>query len=267
VSSIEAAQPSFAAHGWGIARGLFDAPEVAELTAHFMAMRAEGPKPGDYAGEPGPDGDDDPLLAWPRLIHMHRWDARSLRWMLDARLRRGLEALLAAVGRPGTPSAVQTMLYFKPPGARGQALHQDQAYLRASPGTCAAAWLALDRADESNGCMRVVEGSGRLPILAHGAVDTADSFTAVGVLDLPADAVVVPAVMEPGDVLFFTGEVVHGSLPNRSDRFRRALIGHYLSADVAEVDPFYLPALAPDGEPASVAPAPRDGPGVDPDLG
>lgn len=36
------------------------------------------------------------------------------------------------------------------------------------------------------------------------------------------------AVPNPGDVLFFHGAVVHGSLPNRStDRFRRALIGYY----------------------------------------
>jgi ectoine hydroxylase-related dioxygenase (phytanoyl-CoA dioxygenase family) len=33
--------------------------------------------------------------------------------------------------------------------------------------------------------------------------------------------------MEPGDVLFFNGQVIHGSLPNRSStRFRRALIAH-----------------------------------------
>ena len=34
------------------------------------------------------------------------------------------------------PYAAQTMFYFKPPGARGQALHQDQTPLRVQPGTC-----------------------------------------------------------------------------------------------------------------------------------
>jgi len=257
VTPLDAARPSFARHGWGVVRGLFGRVEVDALTRHFMAMRAEGPKPGDFAGVPGPDGDDDPLLAWPRLIHMHRWDAVSREWMLDARILECLVALLEAVGLPGEPSAVQTMLYFKPPGARGQALHQDQAYLRASPGTCAAAWMALERADGANGCIRLLERSGRGPLLEHGTVAAVDSFTDVGVLDVP-DGAIVEAVMDPGDVLFFTGEAVHGSAPNRSDRFRRALIGHYLSADVTEVDPYYLPALDAAGAERSIRPAPRD---------
>jgi len=45
--------------------------------------------------------------------------------------------------------ACQSMLYFKPPGARGQVLHQDNFYLHARRGTCVAAWLALDRSDEA----------------------------------------------------------------------------------------------------------------------
>jgi ectoine hydroxylase-related dioxygenase (phytanoyl-CoA dioxygenase family) len=65
--------------------------------------------------------------------------------------RRALTTLLDGV----EPFAVQTMLYFKPPGARGQAVHQDQYYLRVDPGTRIAAWQALDRCDEENGCLEV----------------------------------------------------------------------------------------------------------------
>ncbi len=50
--------------------------------------------------------------------------------------------------------------------------------------------------------------------------------------------------MEPGDVLFFNGQLVHGSFPNRSqDRFRRSLIGHYIVGDARKVGMFYQPAL------------------------
>ena len=49
--------------------------------------------------------------------------------MIDARLNKWMTSIL---GRE--PYAVQTMFYFKPPGARGQALHQDQFYLRVDPG-------------------------------------------------------------------------------------------------------------------------------------
>ena len=93
---------------------------------------------------------DDPLLAFPRMIHMHRWDEESLHWMIDDRICGCLTDLLGE-----TPFAVQTMLYFKPPGSRGQALHQDQHYLKTEPGTC----VALDRCDEENGCLQIVPGS------------------------------------------------------------------------------------------------------------
>ena len=35
--------------------------------------------------------------------------------------------------------------------------------------------------------------------------------------------------MQPGDVVFFHGLTIHGSMPNRTtDRFRRAFICHYV---------------------------------------
>jgi hypothetical protein len=53
--------------------------------------------------------------------------------------------------------------------------------------------------------------------------------------------------MEPGDVLFFNGSLVHGSEPNRSDRFRRSLVGHYIHGDARECALWYHPALRLDG--------------------
>ncbi len=67
-------------------------------------------------------------------------------FLFGINLNRVMTALLGA-----EPYAVQTMFYFKPAGARGQALHQDQYYLRAQLGTCMAAWMAVDDCDEENG--------------------------------------------------------------------------------------------------------------------
>ncbi len=55
-------------------------------------------------------------------------------------------------------------------------------------------------------------------------------------------------VMEAGDALFFHGSMVHGSDPNRSDRFRRSLIFHYIPQTSVKVANFYLPLLSPDGK-------------------
>ncbi len=231
---------SYQTHGCVVVPGLFSASEVDTFREHFMRLRAQGTYPGDF------DGVDltstDPLKRFPRMIHMHRWDDLSLRWVLDPRLRDTLSALIGE-----EPLAVQTMLYFKPAGARGQALHQDQTYLRVQPGTCIAAWLALDPCDEQNGCMQVVPGTHTLPLLCTERADTQSSFTDVTV-PLPPGAQPVPVPMQPGDVLFFNGQIIHGSFPNTSaDRFRRSLIGHYIAADAEKVGGFYHPALRMDG--------------------
>lgn len=229
-------------NGYAVVRGLFGADEVAAYREHFMTLRKRGSYEGDLAGVDLTS--HDPLKRYPRMIHMHRWDELSLRWVIDARLNACMTGLL---GRE--PYAVQTMLYFKPPGARGQALHQDNFYLRAQPGTCMAAWLALDACDEANGCMQVVPGSHTWPLLCTVKADTKVSFTDVTVPLAPGQ-VAQPVVMAAGDVLFFNGALVHGSFPNTTaDRFRRALIGHYIEGDAAQVAEFYHPALRMDGSP------------------
>jgi hypothetical protein len=148
------------------------------------------------------------------------------------------------------------MLYFKPAGARGQALHQDQYYLRVQPGTCMAAWLALDDCDEANGCMQVVPGSHTWPVLCTTKADTTQSFTDVTV-PLPEGTEVRPVIMRAGDVLFFNGQLVHGSFPNRTtDRFRRSLIGHYIQGEASEVARWYHPVLRMDGTPLELGVSP-----------
>lgn len=233
---------AFDREGYLVARGVFGAGDVDRLRDHFMTLRRRGPHPHDLAGVRV--AGHDPLRRYPRMAQMHRWDEVTLQWLIDSRLRERLTALLGE-----EPYAVQSMLYFKPPGSHGQALHQDNYYLRAEPGTCVAAWMALDPTDEENGCMMVVPGSQRWPILCTAKADTQVSFTDVTV-PVPDDHPSLPVRMEPGDVLFFNGSLVHGSKPNTSTgRFRRALIGHYIQAEAQKVAKYFHPALRMDGTP------------------
>jgi len=241
MSNASAADKTFFdQNGFVLIRNLFNADETAMYREHFMRIRESGTVPGDtHIANPSTN---DPLLRYPRLMQMHRWDEASLKWLLEPRLD---ECLTTLLGRE--PFAVQTMMYFKPPGARGQALHQDNYYLRVQPGTCMAAWMALDTCDESNGCLQVVPGSHTWPILCTVPADTAQSFTDVTV-PIPEGMPVVSVKMNPGDVLFFQGSLVHGSLPNTTDdRFRRALVAHYIEGDSEKVSKWYQPTLRMDG--------------------
>jgi phytanoyl-CoA hydroxylase len=230
----------FLEHGYVVVPGLFTEPEVAFYREHYTNMRLEAAYPGDDAGVDSQS--HDPLKKYPRMIHMHHWDDHSMNYLLEPRIR---EILAAFVG--SDPYAVQTMLYFKPAGARGQALHQDNYYLRVQPGTCLAAWTALDDCDEENGCMQMVPGSHAWPILCPVQADTSASFTDTTV-PLPPGTPVEPIRMSAGDTLFFNGSIVHGSFPNTSrDRFRRSLIAHYVQGDAEQIGQWYNPVLRMDG--------------------
>ena len=243
----------FEVDGYAVARDLFTTDEVDFYIDHCTRLREAGLYAGDFSGvDPS---DTDPLKAFPRVIHMHRWDDVSLKWMIDARTAGWLEQL---TGQP--VYAVQTMLYFKPAGSPGQALHKDQFYLKAKPGTCMAAWMALDRCDEANGCLQVLPRSGDLPVLCTESADIIQSFTDVTV-PVPSQMEAIPIALDPGDVLFFNGAVIHGSLPNTTtDRFRRSLIGHYVTGDATEVSKFYKPVLDMAGQEVDFAESPGGGP-------
>ena len=83
--------------------------------------------------------------------------------------------------------------------------------------------LALDDAEEENGCLRVVRGShrrGMLPGLSD-AGQLGPLFTDPRHFDLSAQ---VAVAMPGGSLLFFDPHTVHGSEPNRSGKPRRALL-------------------------------------------
>jgi phytanoyl-CoA hydroxylase len=213
---------NYAANGYHVERRLFAREEAEAMLRYYMERRAEGPKPGDFAGveRRTSSEESDPLQVFPRFINMHHWDEPTRRWMNDPRLIRIIERLM---GQP--PLLMQTMIYFKPPGSRGQSFHQDNLYLRLTP--VVAAWVALDPCDAENGAMEMVRGSHLLGLLPGEAADTDLSFT--------DDQTVVPPYLkrdliplEPGDAVFFHGMTIHGSMPNRSEeRFRRSFICHY----------------------------------------
>ena len=103
----------------------------------------------------------------------------------------------------------------------------------------------------------------RWPPTRASCIEQADhdaSFTNL-MVPLPAHLAPEDVIMEPGDVLFFNGQVIHGSLPNRSrTRFRRALIAHYIAGEARQVAHYYFPVLAMDGREVALEQGPGGGP-------
>jgi len=231
----------FERDGFLVVRGLLSRDEAEELREHFMAMQQASLVPGSEARQhyqplSMEEARGDVLKHFPRIMMPHRFDETSRNYMLDARFESVLRELFGE-----EPLAAQSMFYFKPPGARGQALHQDNFYLKVSPGTCMAAWVSLDDADSQNGTLFVVPGSHKQPVLCPHAADLRTSFTTEEV-DIPEGLEQVEVKLEAGDVLFFNGTLIHGSYPNvTSDRFRRSFICHYVGASTTQMNSGYYP--------------------------
>ncbi|NBC69398.1 phytanoyl-CoA dioxygenase family protein [Paenibacillus sacheonensis] len=213
----------FKEEGYLIVRGLFDSEDIRAIRDTFMDIQANGALPGYFEPASYEEANGDPLLMYPRILYPHRVIELAKSYMLDPRI---VDILADMMGEE--PLAAQSMFYYKPPGSRGQALHQDNYYLRVEPGTCIAAWTAIDACDEENGGLVVVPQTQFLDIQCPHEADPSVSFFRDEV-DLPAGSRIVPANMAAGDVLFFNGSTIHGSYPNYSaDRFRRSFICHYV---------------------------------------
>lgn len=226
--------------GYLIVPGLFTDEEVQALRDFFQHHESSRqPVPGHWEPVTGSDSQDaSPLEQFPRMMHPHRFADLPRQMMLHPNLGQALKQLVG-----DDVVAVQSMIYFKPPGAKGQALHQDNLYLQVKPDTCYAAWVAVDAAEPDNGGMYVVPGSHKMDILCPESADLNESFTN-HLVNAPKGMQAVPAKMQPGDVLFFNGSVIHGSGKNKTaDRWRRSFICHYMPRSSTQIAAHYFPVL------------------------
>lgn len=215
-------------HGYLIVPNMFDTETAETMREHYMALRAEGEKPGDYGGTK--DAPNDANHQYPRMIQMHKWDDRSEQWSSHPKILSAVEALIN-----DEPVLNQTMFYFKPPQSRGQGLHQDEQYITIDP--LIGVWIPVDTSDHDVGQMVVVPGSHKAGLYQVEKANTDISFTNAQTV-LPQNANVVGLDMNPGDVLFFHGRIIHGSYANvTSDRWRRTFICHYIGKHAQKFEP------------------------------
>jgi phytanoyl-CoA hydroxylase len=251
---------AFTTEGYLVVRGLFREEELAEVESTFEEL-SHTVVPGHF--EPVLEGDAvDPLKRYPRVMHPHRFNQTAMKYMLHKPV---MEILADLYGEDAL--AAQSMFYYKPPGSRGQALHQDNFYLKVEPGNCIAAWTAVDCADEDNGCLLVVPKTSGHDIVCPDEADANESFTTHYVKP-PRDHKPLPAVMDRGDVLFFNGNLIHGSYRNKTkDRFRRSFICHYANASATHIAQHYRPLFHADGTEAHLEVNPDGGPcGIEQDT-
>jgi phytanoyl-CoA hydroxylase len=160
-------------------------------------------------------------LAVRKLMGFANYDARLKAMADDAGILDLLQRLMA-----DEPVLFQEMALLKGPGGREKPWHQDCAYFDMPLGTSViGVWIALDEANQENGCLHIMPGSHRDGPVNHFKVrDWQICDTEVQ----KERAVAVP--IAAGGCLLWHGMTHHGSPPNLSTQRRRALQFHYKPA-------------------------------------
>ena len=234
---------SFRRDGYLHIRGLVAPEELAEL-AQFTEDMIAGTRAMPGIPPPPAHLTDAERRHYYERIHMpHLTSEIAERFLLHPRIVDVLEALIG----PDVLS-LQTMLFFKQPGQAGQGFHQDSYYIPTQPDTLIGAWLAIDPADEENGCLWMTPGSQHEPIYPDCDGATQQGDTILGDIESIKNAShpdvekntlaqiaigydrEVPIHAQPGDLVLFGGHVFHRSHQNDSERPRRAFVSHYCNA-------------------------------------
>lgn len=114
--------------------------------------------------------------------------------------------------------------------------HQDASFWALSPARTVTVWLAIDEADAQNSAMRFIPGShraGRLPV-AETKRDGAVFHK--GTANAEALGAPFTNALKAGQVSLHADMLVHGSLPNASDRRRCGLTLRYCPPQVRITD-------------------------------
>ena len=120
--------------------------------------------------------------------------------------------------------------------------HQDFAYTPHTNDDIVTALLFLDDIDEANGCLTVVPGSHKGPILS---LFDGERFTGAVASDEEKQALAksLPCIGKAGSVCLMHTKLLHGSAANGSDASRGLYICVYTAADAVPIARNPMPSL------------------------
>ena len=153
-----------------------------------------------------------------RLSHMHQHDGYFQELLMSDSFY-GLAAhLMDGAKEPN-------LQWFNKPARVGKVTppHQDGFYFMLEPNEAITLWLAVDAADEENGCIRYVPGSHRRGMRPHQRSDVlgfSQGITDFGDADCDRE---MAMIVQPGDLIAHHSMIIHRADANPSDRSRSAL--------------------------------------------
>ncbi|MEE2659712.1 MAG: phytanoyl-CoA dioxygenase family protein [Candidatus Latescibacterota bacterium] len=217
---------SYHENGYLVVPGLVSVDEVEELREDVVRICR-----GEYSHENLPELDaslsaEEVLRTFLCIHHVHKISPV----MLETGVKQpGLAQVLSQIIGPEV-KCMQSMLFVKPPGFQGQAWHQDEMFIPTRDRSLTGGWIALDDATEENSCLRVIPGSNHGIIYDSRPHENPEEFDFAPECYGFDESGEITVEVKAGDAVFFNGYLLHRSLKNRSQQYRRVLVNHYMNA-------------------------------------
>ncbi|MCK6259478.1 phytanoyl-CoA dioxygenase family protein [Fictibacillus sp. KIGAM418] len=212
--------------GYVVVKNVFDSNEIQSIIRAFEGEWLKLVQRGEILVR-----DTRPLESlYPRMRDYHRKNPTIMEHTLKGEL---FDLMKTIIGEEAL--VISTSYYFKSPTTRALPLHQDNYAFGVSPGTTYAAWISLDFTNEQNGGLQFVPGT-QTSSLSFPDADPSNVknyFSDTGQELAVEEGQIEYVETEPGDVVIFNGNIIHGSTENTTNyQFRRCLLTHYTGESV-----------------------------------
>lgn len=239
IKLTEAEKRFFDQEGYLVKKGLFTKEETRDIKSELERIWIEQIVNNEIRLDEIKTMDQ----LFPRLGNAHRFSDKLFQLILDHRTMGMVEELVGE-----DVLAIQTVCYYKAPGGKGVQLHQDNYEIGAEPGTTYAAWISLDDTNEQNGGLFVVPATQNSDIIVP-TEKRMENFLFDLYIPVPDGKKVVPVNTSAGDVVFFGGQLLHGSYRNQTmNQFRRAFVTHYVPQSVDRLTMYHNKLINKQGE-------------------
>ena len=220
----------FLSDGYVLLAGFFNAAEIAHVREH-LARFIRDVVPTLPAGHVLYENKDDKGTL--KQLELSEHDPYFRAMLVSGELEKLASVALAS------PVEGKALQYFNKPPRLGKPTppHQDGYYFMITPPEAITMWLALDEADEENGCIRYVRGSHRSGMRPHGRSETlgfSQGITDFGTREDLTNEVLLPAL--PDDLLIHHAMTIHRAEGNRSRVRNRPALGFVYYSTTARED-------------------------------
>ena len=153
-------------------------------------------------------------------------DETFLKYCMNTQILKFVEQLI------GNDFALWNSSFFAKPAYNGfeTPWHQDGQYWPISPLATCTVWLAIDDANEENGCLRFIKGSHKDKKLKEHSRNNKKNLTLHQELNKEEldEKNIVNLILKRGQISLHDVYMVHGSNENKSSKSRRAMTMRFM---------------------------------------